>query len=499
MPEQVLTPEEKIFCEMLHDKVEFFEFFWSEPDRPWKSRKYQTKLLLDEKDRIVCDSARSVGKTVSLECDITYTAIVEHLIKDFREEGLIGAPNDVHLQPTLDRIENKILGDSFLNLFAKKPKKAPTYIWDFTTGYKLYARIEGASSGRNFLNLHIDKAWIDEGQLISKRAARQLLPGLNEGSTLKVFGVPNGVRGTYFWQIAEDDAPNVEGKRQFSHHNISRMDSPDFTEKMRQEAIKLYNGEQSQDYINLVLGEWGEAQYGAFDPEQYIERINFKLDYNPRTITPTDLAKSFDEILYLPTDTKGDIFIGADIGYDPDPTVMFFADITENKKTIFHKIILKKIKYPDQARIFDYCIQFFSKFKKCGIDNQGIGVSLIHSLHDTTLFPNTNYQNTVIPVKFGGSIEIGKDENGKPVKQKILFYTHTLLQQLLADPRLEIPDDQEMLNEFQAHTMKKNASGDYLFRGIDHHIAAVRCLAFILEEIKKTTTHKKYYFGTVDF
>lgn len=499
MPQQVLTEEERIFCEMLHDKVEFFEFFWSEPDRPWRSRKYQNKLLLDTNDRVVCDSARSVGKTCVLEGDITYDAIPAHLIRDFKEEGLLGAPNDVHLQPTIDRVESKILGDPFLKLFTKKPKKAPTYIWDFATGYKLYARIEGASSGRNFLNLHVDKAYLDEGQLISKRAARQLLPGLNEGATLKIFGVPNGVRGTYFWQIAEDDAPNAEGKRQYSHHNISRFDSPDFTEKMKQEAIKLYGGEQSQDYINLVLGLWGEAQYGAFDPEQYIKRINFDLDYNPRTITPTDLKDSLEEILFLPKDTKGEIWLGVDVGYDPDPTIILFMDVTENKKRLFHKLKLKKIKYPDQARILDFCMSFYSTFKKCGIDRGGIGVSLIHSLHDTTIFPDTNYQNTVVPVSFGGSVEIGKDEDGKPVNQKILFYSHTLLQQLLADPRLVISSDQEMLNEFQSHTMKKGQGGQYLFRGIDHHISAFRCLAFILEEIKKTDITRQYCFSTVDF
>ncbi len=95
-PLKPLSEEERIFCEMLYDKIEFFEFFWSEEDRPWESRDYQSEMLLDENDRLVCCSGRSIGKTSTFEGDITYTAIPGSLIRKRRLEGLLAAPNDVH-------------------------------------------------------------------------------------------------------------------------------------------------------------------------------------------------------------------------------------------------------------------------------------------------------------------------------------------------------------------------------------------------------------------
>lgn len=484
MVKEALVPEEIALCEMMHDPVEWKEFFWSSPDYDWRLRDYRLDWVFDSSDYQEYTCGRDVGKTDDIETDIIRTAL-----SNPDRTGLFTAPNDVHLKPPLERIVRRLYNIPLFRCYVKRCVKFPSYEIEFTNGFVLYGRIAGTSGGTNLLGLHVDFVWVDETQIYPWIAVLQLQQCLNKGARLRLYGVPNGVRESYLFKAS---LGILNGE--FSHHKVEAWRNPDFDEKKRKRLLKIYGGEKSQMWKNQVEADWGEPQFEVFDPKDLERCVIYLPDFRSLEIVSADLAYPYPEAIPLPYAPAGthQVYLGMDVGYKPDPSIIMAFSLVGTKAQAFLKLALRGVPYPDQARIVDYLLRFY-KPTAMGIDYGGVGRGLVMELHDEKHFPETNYSKTVIPVEFGGKMVIGYADDGKEIKENIKFKTTTMMQEAFGTKELVLPDDQELVDELQNHTKAKNIKGDYVYSGKDHHIDAVRCFMYAryqmvqAQEIVKST------------
>ena len=158
---------------------------------------------------------------------------------------------------------------------------------------------------------------------------------------------------------------------------------------------------------------------------------------------------------------------------------------------LFYKFVLRNIPYNKQAYLFDKLAKYYNA-TKIAIDAGGAGKSIVQELEDTDRYPDKAY--AILPVMFSGTVTVGEDRDGRPLKARIKTYSTLRLQTMFSEKKLLIPQsDYELIDELQQHTQMRSSSGNYLYYGKDHNIDMMRCLA-IMDYLQPTDESKSNIF-----
>jgi len=215
-------------------------------------------------------------------------------------------------------------------------------------------RIAGLSgTGGNVIGLHSPFFIVDESGYYPWGTWIELQPTLNtftHGYRLMVSGVPTGLREKNVNYHCDQENSS------YSKHKITAYQNPRFTESDKQKAIEDYGGEDSDDYIHLVLAEHGKPLFSLFD------RSSMKIESDPvykLEISGLNLQQNMSEyiakISTLPniSDKRIKTMLGIDLGYT-EPTAIFVIYFDDKWRMRFHaKIRLDKVSYDIQEKIID--------------------------------------------------------------------------------------------------------------------------------------------------
>lgn len=444
--------------------------------RYWNFRVYQEDMLLDKSIRLACSSARGVGKSEVIIGDLLNTIFHPD---NYCEEGLLATPNKAHLGVIWDNILSALTNDEFINSLIKRSVRAPNYILEFHTGFKLHGRIASSSKGRNLYGLHCSYFAVDESELFMRKEMEESQGILNKGASVKLFGIPNGIMSSYLYKA-------FHGKEFDAKYNVNKFQDPTFTEEDHQRIIKIYGGKHTQVYKNQILAIEGAPSHLTFPPT-YWKKCLFDLpEYDYLSLNESDLYDKNNNKLFnklsipQPFKSTHKIRMSVDCGYSPDPTIILF--FTEDDY-LFFKVRLDEVAYHKQTEFIHYLAQYYDADEIAG-DRGEAGKTIWQMLKDDNLYPDKCYR--IVEINFQGTVEVvdefAKDEEDrapgeepKTRKERIKQYSTVLLQRAFEGKKIHIPEQAlAVTGEIETSTRHRTPAGNFVFSGIDHHLDCLR-------------------------
>ena len=464
MPKPKLQLSEIQFFEMVSDPVKFYQFFWGQIYDDFELYPEQVLMTADRSsDKVYC-SGRDTGKTSGIVHDILFSIIHEP-----KKKGVVAAPNMVHLKPVFSELLRIIKNIPFFERFLNKAHCSPAeYEIIFNNDFVLYGRIAGLTGGTNFYGLHVDFFWGEEQSLFQKEDVQNVQGCFNKGCKILIAGVPNDVRDTYLWIADHDPA--------FSKHHVPSYANPKFDKKKRDRSLKIYGGENSPMYINHILGRWGEPKFSSFDLRDVAKCMVAALEDRTFNISKDRYSEFYiDEIIYsIPIPYGEDVYVGMDVGYYPDPSIIGLFRIEGRVGKLFARLRLIGVTPEQQCFILKRICDVFNPV--CfAIDAGNIGKSIILTLQEGKDFANEEIRNKVLPVQFGGKVVVDKRPDGAELKQWTKFFSTQLLKEAFANQTIQLPLCPEIENEIQSLVESRNKAGDFIYSGIEHNLTALRC------------------------
>lgn len=503
-----LTYEERCLLEVIQHPVLFAEFIqnFDEEEDIWFLTDYQKEFMCDFNHYVSLCCARSVGKTVSLTLIILWL-----LINNFYDAPYIvyTVPNKVHLDPVFTNLVYLLRTNGFLKYYIDKKKgiNSSTYKITLINNATLDCRIAGQTgTGENVVGMHTPHIILDESSFYPYGTWIELQPTLNtwqQGFRMIVSGVPDGRRDKSVCYYADQIAEN------FSKHRVSAFRNPRYTKEADEENVKKFGGRNSDDYRHLVLGEHGDPYYSVFDRsrmaiEQYpvykleINGLDYKEDIK-RYIEDLSLIPSLNNSLFSP-------FIGIDLGYT-DPTIILILYLDKNSKIKIHAAVtLKHTNYTIQEKVIDYIDTRFDS-SVIGIDEGNIGKAVIQHLNSDASFKSKNYVNRIVPIDFGGQIEVARDLNNEPIYEKVKPFSVKVLQEYSDLHKIIYSSTYlEMIQELEKMAYTRSANGSIIYKTLnsrggdrvqDHITSALLAgiLAFYIKNELKLKENKKSLFS----
>ena len=334
-----LRSDEIAFFDMISDRVKFCNFFWSQMYDDWEMYPEQAAMVADDStDKVFC-SGRATSKTLTLSAEILYV-----MLHNPRKIGIVGAPNMVHLKPIFSELIKFIKNIAFFENLTERIHASPAeYEIAFKNGFILYGRIAGLSGGTNFYGLHGDYFWLDEAELFNKEATLNVQGCFNKGCKITIAGVPNDVRDTYLW-IADNDPA-------FSKHHVPSYANPRFDKKRRDRAIRIFGGENSPMFKNQIIGCWGEPKFSSFDLRDVAKCVRAEVEDRAFSISKDRYSEALvEEIVFsIPIPYGKDVYIGMDVGYYPDPSIIGIFKVEGKVGQLFARIRLTGITPEQQS------------------------------------------------------------------------------------------------------------------------------------------------------
>jgi len=485
-----VTQEDLILYEILRNPVLFFEFISNFDRESWEDEFkldiYQKEFMLDFNSHVSISCARSVGKTASLSGIILWILIFNVFPDDYI---VYTVPNKVHLEPVWNNYLVKLLKtNSFLKQFMDTRKGINGQDYTITTklGSSLICRIAGTSeTGRNVIGLHTPFTILDESAFYPYKTFLEMQPIIKthiDGYRLIVSGVPNGLRERNVnWQCQNEDTS-------YSKHHVSAFDNPRFTERDKEDAIKVYGGEDSDDYIHNVLGLPGQPIFSLFNRElMQIENYPvYKISFDGISISD-NIAEYINKLSFLPSvpNKKFEVLFGIDLGYS-EPTAIFINYLDEFGRIKFHaKISLVKVNYFMQEKIIDYLDSKYGP-SLIGIDEGSTGKAIISRLIDNEEYLHKNYKKKVHPINFSANTNLGRTSNGEEINIKTKPLAVNLLQDYTNQHKIIYSStDLDTIIELERMTYIKSTAGEIIYRtltdrggkrGEDHFTSALLCM-----------------------
>jgi len=481
--------------ELLEDPVLFGEFIRSAEDEieegeGWHYDNYQRKMLTDSSHYVSIATGRTTGKTASMETKIIQLAISNIYARASANEILLVVQNKSQLDPVFARVVKFFRMHWFLKYFIDRMSvNMSNHEIKLLNGCVIRCRIVGATADSNVIGLHVPCIFVDEGQVFAYSAWNSLMQCLttwDEDFYLWVSGVPNGLREkNVLYECDQID-------EKYSRHNVSRLKSTRYTEEQHNTDLKQYGGENGDDYVHLVLGEHGSPAFSVFDRKLMLIE-DYPVDVHlMNNITLEQHAGNFNEVLMvkdLPPDIvkKYDLIIaGIDAGFSNDPTIITI--LWRNADTLvwreFTRIELRRIKYPDQAKIIDWLDSIYG-FNMIAIDAGSSGLALCQILQDDNgEFKRKEFIKRLIPVDFQANVVTGYDDEEKEIKSRVRKFTIQTLQKWSQNDQIIAftTQDDDVINELERVGFTRDMLGEPKFfvyspqggqRGEDHILASI--------------------------
>jgi intein/homing endonuclease len=336
----------------------------------------------------------------------------------------------------------------------------------------------------------------------------EMQPTLNTftaGFQLVVSGVPDGRREKSVNYHCDQENSN------FSKYRISSLRNPRFTEEDRQRAVEQYGGEDSDDYIHLVLAQHGKPVFALFD------RTMFLIDNSPvykaelnGLMLGEQLGEYYNRIAILPAvpDRSARTLLGIDLGYtEPSAFVVLYLD-HYNRLHFHQRIKLDKVPFPIQEKLINLLDDKYDPMI-IGMDkgSGGQGISVYHHLTQDNEYMHKNYLQRLVAIDFSSSIILGMDSEGQEIKSPAKPFATSVLQDFANNHKLIFSNtDLEMVSELERMTYSKTPTGNIVYKtltvkggqkGSDHFTTALLCgvLAYYLtNEFIQSKPEKKRLF-----
>lgn len=506
--QEKITQEDIIFYEIMRHPVLAMEFVHNvdlrPEDTPFEYTYYQKEMACDFHHRVGICAARAIGKTLVLSGVIIWLLINKAFPNDPYIVYLV--PGKAQLEPVFSALVMAFRGNSLLKQFIASNKgiNGSDYNITLLNNAKLDCRIAGTSgTGANVIGLHTPFVIVDEAGYFPHSVFMEMQPIMNTwvpGTRLIVSGVPTGMREkNILWLVDQED-------ENYTKHRVSALQNPRFSEQDYKNAVEVYGGEDSDDFIRFIKGDHGLPVFSIFDRTRMaIESYPVNRLILDGTKLQSDIHE-YHRLLNILPPISGNpyVLMGVDLGFE-EPTAIYVITVDTHGRLKFHaKIQLNRVNYNIQERLIDYLDTKF-KVHLIGMDEGGIGKVVRHHLQDELEFHHKNYKNKLIPVSFGSWIELGKDSNGDVIKTEVRPYSITLLQEYINSQRIIFSSTEpEIMDELERMTYVKNPTNGKLVyktltpgggrRGSDHFTAALLSAVFAYyttEELVLINPHRK--------
>lgn len=435
----------------LHERARFAHAYLpGAKGRPWMVRDYQRKSLESFALRKVHCDGRDVGKTAEIEIIAAWAMVA---CPD--TEMLIATQCENHLFPLMHRLVRRFQTTPAFAPSLVELRRSPSWFLRFSNGFVLWGRIAGPR-GMNFQGLHVDWQIVDEAQEMTENSWGELYQALNGCGRRWVYGVPNGLRNTFYRMTRMPDA---------EQYNWPSTLNPDYTAEKDAELTLLYGGKDSPGYLHRVLGLHGSPAHAVFNLDHYQECVDDGIDFLALTVDEQDP-------LDLPGATEpGEYYLGCDLGYARDPSefVVFRAEPPHLTNVI--RVHLRGVNYARQQEIIVELDAAYD-FRSIGIDCGNNGRAVAHNL----MAQGPLWCEKVRAFEFGSVLELEPLPDGRPDRRPMKTFMTELLQRHLADRSVVFPRLPDRETQYASHTYSIGISGQVLFeKGNDHIIDADRC------------------------
>lgn len=473
--------DEERLKEILRSPVKWGErYLWNRDGSRRTYWDHQIEDLLCSERNICHLDGRDVGKSISLSTDALHYCFITR-----GGLGLIGAPQQGHLDSIIEEIEYQLSMNKELEKSVVKIRRKPYFKIDFANGSSLYFRPAGPY-GDAFRSLHVERVWVDEGAWLTEKAWVALRQCLKEGGRMKVYSTPNGLRNTTYYRLTLNPKWKV--------FRWPSWISPTWTEDRESELLDFYGGRDTPGYQHEVAGEHGKPAYGAFQVEAFNAAKAEVPEYRRIDITGEELrdcnseSEIFDrlEMLLNLCPQQGVFYMGGDTGYTQDPTelVIFKEEVTGEKRVL--KMVLRAhlehVGYPYIAQTIALLDRFYS-FAAAGIDNGGNGLAVVQELLTMDKYKGLQLEGRLRGYDFGGVTTLSVDRDGKEVRKRTKELMTSLINGALQRRQLVFPDsDSEIEDQFLTHTYTLQNGYVVYSKGNDHIIDAVRCAMLAQEQ-----------------
>ena len=450
---------------------------------PRKYRDYQVEDLECEAPRIVHQDGRAVGKTVNLSTLVLWFAFVNE-----GKSVLVAAPYQGQLDTIIDEIEFQIANAEMLGAgIARnskgnpKIKRKPYYEIEFGNGSVVYFRPAG-DRGDAFRSLHVDFLIVDEAAWIPEKAWEALRQCLNAGGGFRVYSTPNGLRGRAYFRITNS--------KEWRHFRWPSWMAPDWSEEREKELLDFYGGKDTPGWQHEVMGEHGQATYGAFDAGRVMRSMTEIPEYRKvrlsgeafeDNLNEAEIRERLENILALPGG-RGKYWLGGDLGYTSDPTeLLLFEEMGKKVMRLVLRVHAEHVPYPIICDAIALIDRVFSP-QGLGLDRGGNGLSVEQDLLTLDKYGGRRFSERLSGYNFGSSVTVGEDGSGKVVKKKMKEHMTNLINDTLDGGKLEIPEnDHEVADQLCTQTYVSTERGIVYSKGGDHIVDAMRC-AFMARE-----------------
>ena len=417
---------------------------------PWRARGYQRVSLESRALRKIHCDGRDVGKTVEVEIIAAWAAAAcPHT------EMLIATQTENHLFPLMSRIVRRFETTPTFAASLVEVKRSPSWFLRFSNGFVLWGRIAGPH-GVNFQGMHVDWQSVDEAQEMTESSWGELYQSLNGGGWRWVYGVPNGLRNTFYRMTQMRDAEQYTWPSSLN---------PAFTPEKDAELAHLYGGRMSPGYIHRVLGQHGEPMQAVFSLDDYLACVDPGLTDAERTLREGD---SFEAPAAV---AKGDYYLGCDLGYARDPSefVVYRSDAPHLVNVL--RVHLEGVNYAKQQEVIETLDAAYD-FRGIGIDCGNSGRAVAHQL----MALGERWCEKVRAFEFGASLDLEPLPDGSPQRRRVKEFMTELLQRRMAERSIVFPSMPDREQQYASHTYLVNAAGQIVYeKGNDHIIDADRC------------------------
>jgi len=417
---------------------------------PWMVRPYQRGSLESCAERKVHCDGRDVGKTTEIELIAAWATIMQP-----NRQMLIATQCENHLFPLMHRIVRRIHDTPALAGNLVEFRRSPSWYLRFGNGFQLWGRLSGPR-GVNFQGLHVDWQIIDEAQEMTDAAWGEILQALNAGGNRWVYGVPNGLRNT-FYRMSQDQS--------YEQYNWPSSIHPDYDEVKDAELARLYGGRDAPGYIHRVLGQHGAPEHAVFRLDDYLACIDDAISCKRIVLTE-------GEAFEAPTDIEdGEYYLGCDLGYARDPSE--FVLFRSESPHLIHvlRVHLNGVNYARQQAVIEAMDDAYD-FRGIGIDAGNNGRAVAHNL----MALGESWCEKVRAFEFGGAVDLEPLPDGQPNRRPAKQFMTELLERRLAERTIVLPRDPEREGQYASQTYSIGLTGRVQYsKGNDHIIDADRC------------------------
>lgn len=435
----------------LHDRAAFArEFLPGLDGKTWRPRPYQLDSLRSYGMRKVHCDGRDVGKTTEIELLAAWACVARP-----NSEMLIATQCENHLFPLMERILRRIRNTPCLAPILTEAKRTPSWCMRFRNGFVLWGRIAGPH-GMNFQGLHVDWQVVDEAQEMTESAWGELYQALNGGGRRWVYGVPNGLRNTFYRMT---QMPESE------QYNWPSTLNPEYTAEKDAELARLYGGKDSPGYIHRVLGQHGAPEHAVFNLDDYLACVAEVDGF-------ADIEMNEGDAFAAPPGVvPGRWYLGCDLGYARDPSefVVYRAEGPDLVNAL--RVHLRGVNYARQQTIIEELDRAY-RFQAIGIDCGNNGRAIAHGLMQL----GHGWCDRVFAIEFGAHLEVATLPDGQVARRMAKQFMTELLERRMAERTIVFPPLAARESQYAGHTYSVGASGQVVYsKGHDHLIDADRC------------------------